>query len=206
MWRKADLSHGIYTDLDGKTRKLQGVTSTGELWVSKAFDIISDLEKDSKHYSSIVEMEEEALKARVDAPKTLGTIRKLVSLSSFIGVLHLPDAPQLMLSQLSCNQPLAVSDASLRDRTRAFELLLLSTLLVSYDDAEEASDLLEVRAEKHRYQAFFELVRLTNYFSSRWTSARSVCSPRKHKPRSSQKMESESPAEWRSWSTVSSAS
>lgn len=69
------------TDSEGKTRKAQGLTSSGESWLSKGFELISTLEKDTKHYSATVEFDAESSEARKKALATLASTRKEVSSS-----------------------------------------------------------------------------------------------------------------------------
>lgn len=67
------------TDSESKTKKVQGVTSNGESWLSRGFEMISTLEKDPKHYSAVVTFDSETSEARKKALQTLAEVRKEVS-------------------------------------------------------------------------------------------------------------------------------
>ncbi|PWN19959.1 hypothetical protein BCV69DRAFT_283492 [Microstroma glucosiphilum] len=57
-----------------KPRRVQGVTSAGELWVSKAWEIFNSLLKDTKNFASV--MSEDATQIAADGSELLQKVRK----------------------------------------------------------------------------------------------------------------------------------
>lgn len=67
---------------EGKPSKASGVASDGELWISKVFGAIIELEKDYKHVTPIREIDEEAKKTRKKVSTAIEQI-KVFSILTF---------------------------------------------------------------------------------------------------------------------------
>ncbi|TKY90506.1 hypothetical protein EX895_000504 [Sporisorium graminicola] len=96
-------------------KKTPGVAQDGQLWLAKAHDILLQLEKD-KSFKSIFDHDDEIAAKLADGVRCLDKVRKFEAKSS---------------------------DADVKERSRAFQSLLLSALLVSADAADGASDFVE---------------------------------------------------------------
>lgn len=96
-------------------KKTPGVAQDGQLWLAKAHNVLLQLEKD-KSFKSIFDHDDEIAAKLADGVRCLEKVRKFEAKSA---------------------------DVDVKDRTRAFQSLLLSALLVSADAADGASDLVE---------------------------------------------------------------
>ncbi|GAC95632.1 hypothetical protein PHSY_003208 [Pseudozyma hubeiensis SY62] len=96
-------------------KKTPGVAQDGQLWLAKAHNVLLQLEKD-KSFKSIFDHDDEIAAKLADGVRCLEKVRKFEAKST---------------------------DVDVKDRTRAFQSLLLSALLVSADAADGASDLVE---------------------------------------------------------------
>lgn len=60
-----------------KVQKITGVTSDGELWISRVVQVIQQLEQDSKHVALLLEFDQEDRGKLVRARKTVDWLRKV---------------------------------------------------------------------------------------------------------------------------------
>lgn len=67
------------TSEDDRTSKLQGCDSQGRLWLSRALETLQHLEKDSKHVSLAVGVDDEIVADRAKASKALKAVREVCS-------------------------------------------------------------------------------------------------------------------------------
>ncbi|CAO1616346.1 unnamed protein product [Sympodiomycopsis kandeliae] len=102
------------TEANGKTHRAQGVSGSGQLWISRAWDIYTALKKDTKSFTSVMD------EAATDAAKSGATFFEKVRKASK-----------------------AAKDPRQKERLSAFESLLLACLLYIVESSDEASDLLE---------------------------------------------------------------
>lgn len=71
----AERTTSVSASVEGaKPRRVQGVTSTGELWVSKAWEIFNSLLNDTKTFASV--MSEDATQIAADGSELLQKVRK----------------------------------------------------------------------------------------------------------------------------------
>ncbi|KIS71846.1 DNA-directed DNA polymerase [Mycosarcoma maydis] len=96
-------------------KKTPGVAQDGQLWLAKAHNVLLQLEKDQS-FKSIFDHDEQIAAKLADGVRCLDKMRKLEAQNT---------------------------DTDVKERSRAFQSLLLSSLLVSADAADGASDLVE---------------------------------------------------------------
>lgn len=92
-------------------KRQQGCDTTGKLWLLKALETVSSLEKDKKHVEPILDADDEIVQMRQSARKTLTSISELKGEKG--------------------------------DLATGSEILLAFLILQTYDESEDALDLLE---------------------------------------------------------------
>jgi DNA polymerase phi len=74
----ADLTQSsIVTKTAEKVQRFTGITSDGQLWLSRVVQIIRKLEQDSKHVTLLSELDQDDRRKLEDAHRTVAWLRKV---------------------------------------------------------------------------------------------------------------------------------
>ena len=70
-------AYALATLEEDRATKLQGCDTQGRLWLSRALETLQYLEKDNKHVSLAVDVDEEIVADRAKASKALKAVREV---------------------------------------------------------------------------------------------------------------------------------
>jgi DNA polymerase phi len=116
-------------DENTRPARQQGCDAAGKLWLQRLLETASMLETDQKHVEMMLDADEEIKATRKEALKTIDVVRKV------------------SIEWMGLRSALTVQSHSKADKAelaRGVEVLLSFLILQTYDENEDALDMLEV--------------------------------------------------------------